>query len=386
MRAWVLTVLFACGGSPAPAPVVKPPPPEPVSCHDASVILRGPVSSDDAKAGAARESAILRACEGDHWAAEVLACIGSARTAAGCTDKLTAQQRDSLEAKLGTWDAQYGGTAYGGSEYGGAVAGAPDEKYTDCAELVADVSRYAPPFDANAPERDWQIAARKQLVEATCNRESWSEKTKECVVAATDPDAIRSCLAAEASAAKLAQDLTEVDATATKIAAAKRKPRSITCAKVVAAHYGDARWKDRLKGVTKPAERSKRITASRTAMQQACTGDAWPDTLRACVVIADAQRCYEGANVPAMRWGYPALITVKEPGMPDECATYKAVIERISTCDAIPAASRDAMKQAFAQSSSIWAGASPDDAKMLGSACQAGAESLMSAFPACSGW
>jgi hypothetical protein len=384
MRPWVLAVLFACGGSPPPAPIANAPATEPVTCHDASVILRGPVSNDDVKAGPARENAILRACEGDHWSAAVLACIGSARSAATCTDKLTTQQRENLEGKLGTWDAQYGGAAYGGEE-GGVIGGAPDEKYTDCAQLIDDVSRYAPPFDDKVPERDWQVAARKKLVEATCNREGWTEPTKECVLATTDPVVTESCLKPETSAKKLAQELTELDATASRIAAAKKKPRTIACDKVVAAHYGDAHWKDRLKDA-KATDRKKLIAASRAAMQKACTDDQWSETMRACVVVSDGQRCYESANVSALRWGYPALIAVKEPGMPDECATYKAVIERVSTCEALPVSSREAMKQAFAQTATAWTSLSPDDAKALGPACQAGADSLMSAFPACSGW
>ena len=374
---WPIVLLVACGGStPALAPVAKPPPTDPVTCHDASVILRGPLASDDEHAGPARESAILRSCEGDRWAPDVLACIGGERKPNDCIAKLTEQQRQSYDAKLGTWEAQYGGSdnADGDLDPG-------DEKYTDCAQLIDDVSRYAPPYDDKAPERDWQTGLRKKLVETSCNANGWTEQTKECLLAAKDPLATEVCLNPETSAKQLVAQLTEVDTIAAKIATAKKNARAITCEKAVAAHYADARWKDRLKDV-KPADRRQQIVASRTAMQKACVADHWDDTTRACIVVADQQRCYENA----LRWGYPALIAATMPNLPDECGMYKAAIDRIATCDALPTSSRDAMKQAFDQASAAWTGLDPDAMKTLAPACKAGADAMLQAFPNCGGW
>ena len=368
---------MACGGSPpAPAPVTAPPV-DPVTCHDASVILRGPVVSDDEHAGPARESAILRSCEGDRWAPEVLACVGRERKPNDCLAKLTDQQHQNYDAKLGTWEAQFGGTEYGGLT--GEEVG--EEKYVDCAELIDDVSRYAPPYDDKVPERDWQTTLRKKLVEASCNANGWTEQTKECVVASKDPLSTEVCLNAEASAKQLAQQLTEVDTTAAKIAAAKKQARSITCDKAVAAHYADARWKERLKDA-KPADKRRQIVASRAAMQKACVADHWDDTTRACIVVSDAQRCY--AN--ALRWGYPALIAATEPNLPDECGMYKAAMDRIATCDALPTSSRDAMKQAFDSAAAGWSGLDAETMKTLAPACRAGADAMVQAFPNCGGW
>jgi hypothetical protein len=376
---WSIVLVAACGASPpAPAPIAKPPPAEPVSCHDASVILRGPLASDDEQAGPARENAILRSCEGDHWAPGVLACIGGERKPSDCLAKLTDQQHQNYDAKLGTWEAQYGGSEDGA---GADVADLADEKYTDCAQLIDDVSRYAPPYDDKVPEREWQTTLRKKLVETSCNANGWSEQTKECVLAAKDPLATEVCLNAEASAKQLAQQLTLLDGVAAKILAAKKQPRSITCEKAVAAHYADARWKDRLKDL-KPADKRHQIVASRTAMQKTCVGDHWDDTTRACIVVADEQRCY--AN--ALRWGYPALIAATMPNLPDECGMYKAAIDRIATCDALPVSSRDAMKQAFDQASAGWAALDPDAMKTLAPACRAGADAMVQAFPNCGGW
>src|ERR1700742_2896428 len=108
---WPIVLVAACGGATTgPAPAAKPAPLDPVTCHDASVILRGPIASDDEHAGPARESAILLACEGDHWPAPVLGCAARERKPSDCLAQLTDVQRQSYDAKLGTWEAQYGGS------------------------------------------------------------------------------------------------------------------------------------------------------------------------------------------------------------------------------------------------------------------------------------
>jgi hypothetical protein len=375
---WPIVLVVACGGSTlAPAPVATPPAVDPVTCHDASVILRGPIVGEDDHAGPARESAILRSCEGDRWAPEVLACIGKERKPSDCLAKLTDQQHQNYDAKLGTWEAQFGGSEYGslvGEELG-------DDKFVDCAELIDDVSRYAPPYDDKVPERDWQTAQRKKLVETSCNASGWTEQTKECVVASKDPLSTEVCLDKEVSAKQLTLQLTELDGVAAKIAAAKKQARSITCDKAVAAHYADARWKERLKDA-KPADKRRQITASRVAMQKACTADHWDDTTRACIVVSDAQRCYPNA----LRWGYPALIAATVPNLPDECGMYKAAVDRIATCDALPTSSRDAMKQAFDQAAAGWSGLDAESLKTLAPACRADADAMVQAFPSCGGW
>jgi hypothetical protein len=361
---WAWLVLAACGSSPPPAaPIANQPSIEAVTCRDASVVLRGAVDAEDPKAGPARESAILRACTDDHWSADVLACAGSSKQPQACLAKLTDPQHESLEAKLGTWEAQFAGDPDGG-------AGVPHEHYVDCSQLVDDVTRYAPPFDA---EHEWQVRGRAKLIEDTCNNDGWSEDTKECVLAAVDNAGTSACLLPEASAPKLLQQLTDLDGTATKIAAAKTKPASITCAKAVAAHYGDAKWKARAK--EKPA-------ASRTAMQKACSDDKWTEMQRACVVVADDPSCYDNPG----RWGYPALVVAKRPNVPDECAIYEAVMVRIESCSAVPEASRGALAQAFGEAAKTWAGLSPDEAKQIAPICKGGADAMMSAFPLCNGW
>ena len=326
--------------------------------------MRGPAASQDPQAGPAREDAILRSCSDDKWPTAMLACVGTSKTPNECLAKLNDAQRDSLNAKLGTWDAQYATDPDG--EEGGVAGG--DEKYVDCAELTDDVSRWQPPIK---DEKDWQTIARKKLIETTCNAEGWEEKTKECIQAPANQPA--TCLAD--SPTQIAKQLTELDATATKIATARKKP--ISCAKAVAIHYSDASWKKRGPKVNKPE-----IAASRTEMTKQCTAEAWTEAQRACIVVDDDPRCYSSPQ----RWGYPALILPPAKDMPAECALYKAAMDRISTCAALPETSRTAMRDAFGEAAKMWIGISADDAKAVAPICAQGTEAMLGAFPECGGW
>jgi hypothetical protein len=79
----------------------------------------------------------------------------------------------------------------------------------------------------------------------------------------------------------------------------------------------------------------------------------------------------------------PAPAAAGASGLPAECDDYKAAIDKLSTCDAMPKEARDAMKQAFDQASTGWA-ALPADAKAsLATACKAGADAVKQSAAAC---
>lgn len=62
--------------------------------------------------------------------------------------------------------------------------------------------------------------------------------------------------------------------------------------------------------------------------------------------------------------------------LPAECNDYKAAIEKLSTCDKMPKESRDAMKSAFDQASTSWAGLPAEAKASLATACKAGADAV----------
>jgi hypothetical protein len=301
----------------------------------------------------------------------VLACVGANRKPVDCLDKLTHAQHVGYDARIAQWSDEYGGGSYGGVDYG-AVA----KRTTECADVTLDAGRYLPELDANAPERDWDIAARKHAIVTGCENFQWREETKECLA---DGDRPEDCLIDEPNHDTLEIELAKIDELAAKIATAKQKPASIDCKKVVAVWYADAKWKDKLVGVK---DRAKQIAASRAAMQKACVADKWADTVRACVVLDGDDRCFEVANIVA--WSFPAFSVAANA--PPECIEYGASIHRLLACDKIPQAARDAMKQGF---DTMIAGSStlaPDAKAAMATACKAGNDAVVQTGKAACNW
>jgi hypothetical protein len=73
-------------------------------------------------------------------------------------------------------------------------------------------------------------------------------------------------------------------------------------------------------------------------------------------------------------------------GLPAECAEYKAMVEKLMTCDKYPAASRDAMKKGFDAASKAWDNFDklPADAKKtMTEACKTAAAALKTGASGC---
>ena len=76
-------------------------------------------------------------------------------------------------------------------------------------------------------------------------------------------------------------------------------------------------------------------------------------------------------------------------GVPQECADYGAAIQKLSTCDKLPQASRDAMKQGYDAMASGWAQAAnlPADAKTaMASGCKQATDAINQSGKAMCGW
>jgi hypothetical protein len=69
--------------------------------------------------------------------------------------------------------------------------------------------------------------------------------------------------------------------------------------------------------------------------------------------------------------------------LPDECTEYRATIEKIRTCTALPQATRDALTQAYAQASSGWANAAPEQRESLAASCRSANDSIKQSAAAC---
>jgi hypothetical protein len=69
--------------------------------------------------------------------------------------------------------------------------------------------------------------------------------------------------------------------------------------------------------------------------------------------------------------------------LPNECTEYRATIERIRTCNALPQATRDALVQAYQQASSGWATATPEARDSLAASCRSANDAIKQSASAC---
>ena len=75
--------------------------------------------------------------------------------------------------------------------------------------------------------------------------------------------------------------------------------------------------------------------------------------------------------------------------LPAECNDYKAMIEKLASCDKMPQQSRDALKQGYDAMSQGWAnvGSMPAEAKKaMADGCKQGTDALKQAAGAMCGW
>ncbi len=69
-------------------------------------------------------------------------------------------------------------------------------------------------------------------------------------------------------------------------------------------------------------------------------------------------------------------------GIP-ECDDYKAAIDKLASCDAIPEATRKMMKDSFDQASGAWASLPAEGKAAAATGCKAGADAVKQAAAAC---
>lgn len=69
--------------------------------------------------------------------------------------------------------------------------------------------------------------------------------------------------------------------------------------------------------------------------------------------------------------------------LPAECADYKAAIDALATCDKLPQATRDALKQSYEQTATAWASVPAEGKAALGTACKSAADAVKQSAAAC---
>jgi hypothetical protein len=331
------------------------------------VILRGQLTVDDDEAGHAKEQAIEDACRDDRWTQAVIDCVAGQPHPQDCLDKLAEAQRGTYDDRIATWRADY--------EPSGSTGTAMRTAFVDCADILRDGAIYPPALDNAAPQYDWQLRARAGVLDEACDHD-WSDSLKECIqLAGTDSAKIGECLVHELGADEadaFTKQLRDISTLAAAIAKAKAKPASITCTKVVTAHYRDAAWKNQLGGYA-AAARKQMIAASRTLMTSACTAGKWSDTTRACIVAGGDDACFDGTD--KRRWGYPATGAVTKVGI-TECDDYSDAVLKLTSCQAIPQSAKDSILRSQQQMLAEIARVPPADRAKMGSSCMAAMEAI----------
>ncbi|NVB76861.1 MAG: hypothetical protein HOV81_00565 [Kofleriaceae bacterium] len=356
--------IAACGGSqPAPAPVTtaEPPParPAPVTCDEAAVIL-----TPEGGGAEARTADLAQACKDDTWSAEILTCVGSSHRPAECLAKLPDYADLAQLMNVGNDDEDAGDPA----------------PPLECDQVISTVWWYPPELTETSPERRWDLDVRRRTLVEACEHDGWSDELKRCLQTATDENRPGKACLDDVDAASLddiKKKITAIDELAAAIEKVKKKPASIGCKQVVAAHYADAKWKDKLDGF-KQSERKRMIAESRAKMTKACTDTAWSETLRGCIVAGGGETCFVAASM-GLTWSYPAAGVTAALGIP-ECDDYVAQMAKVIACDKLPQSSRDALKQSSDELFAQVLGRPKGERASFASSCKAGAEAIVQAL------
>jgi hypothetical protein len=141
-------------------------------------------------------------------------------------------------------------------------------------------------------------------------------------------------------------------------------------------------------------ERSIRI---RDVFAARCDADAWSAEVRTCVVATDSLRSPRHCKAKLTREQRSALdheLTAIDasaaPRLPATCHEYRALIDRLGACRAIPQATRAALEQGYRDLTSRWMRAGVNtlaiDGGTLEAKCRAMAESMRQAIAPTCGW
>ena len=300
---------------------------------------------------------------------------------------LDAAAQASLTKKLKAWaEAHDGETA---EPIGSAAV---PEVELECVAGLCDVAAYAPAVMRKGEERDFAIALRRRGVMALCDN-GWANAIKMCFASQPSPEPCRAKLDGSVQSA-IATSLTDVDLLLVEIATAKAKPpATYECKAIVAQHYSDAAWKGkaevsknakatRAELATIAADRKQMIADSRKLMLDACTGEAWNATARACEIINGGEACSQGIGHEP-RWGFPAAGLVQHTGIP-ECDVYVSVTLALNKCDKFPQASKDALRQSLDAQRAGWNAAlvDPTTRGAIAYACNQGEQAIRQAASA----
>ena len=127
-----------------------------------------------------------------------------------------------------------------------------------------------------------------------------------------------------------------------------------------------------------------------------CTKDTWSVETRNCIMdtktLHDGHHCKDRLS-PEQRSAFELDLEVIEKKraavIPPECEHYRLAIAKLETCDRLPRASRDALKQGYDTMSQGWTNAanqSPDARRAMVAGCKQALEALEPIGKSVCGW
>ena len=149
------------------------------------------------------------------------------------------------------------------------------------------------------------------------------------------------------------------------------------------------------------------FTKIRDTAVKHCNDDKWADEVVKCFgegkTADEVEKCDEKLNkdqkdkfnkdmeatMTAVMAAGSGAAPAPAADLPKECADYKAAMEKLATCDKMPAAAKDGMQQGFKAMAEGWANVAnlpPEAVKAMTDGCKAGTDALMKAAKPICGW
>jgi hypothetical protein len=344
MRCVPVLLLAACGTA---APAATPHPPakhtavvQSATCADAGVLLAA--ADEDVGEDPEFEHAIAEACVAGGWSPHVLGCITKVASPVTCLGQLTEDQASAYTAALEKWNG--GVNAIGVS----------------CDQGVARVEGWPPRLTGDDDAVELSKLLRRQALKQRCDEDNWSSEALNCVASGETTD-VASCMSLFSTdhALRIHKAINDADSLARRTAAQHKKPASLECKKVAAAHYAQARWKTAIPAIT-GADRKKLFDESRTKMTLACIDEKWSADVRACLATGGGVTCDAVGNIQGnqrlARYGFPAKEVERRVALP-ECQGYADVVERAAGCAKLETQLRETIKDQYFS----WVQLSPTD-------------------------
>jgi hypothetical protein len=318
------------------------------------------------------KAVMTRSCIDDAWSSDALKCLEDARDMASmdrCERKLTAQQRTNVEKAMTV--------AMGMDSVDDAAKLACGDAASTIADLVLGLR--TPPASAKA-----QVTRRKDAAAALiaklaglCASDRWSEEAVSCMKSASSLTDLVACRGRLSMNAEDHLEGAEMDAFTTSVDCAKPAARAIErMTKTDDFHRTHMTW----------------------ALAESCAADWWPASSLTCVAGAKTTKALERCEAKlgtSQRADVQALMTyamsigeaiVDDPSLPPECKEYHAVIERLASCDKMPAQARAALRDAYRQAAVGWTNLPPEALASLATACKAGTEAVSQSAKSVCGW